>query len=164
MIKRLAVLLLFVLVMPACSNNSSNNADADADEAAIRNLVDLERKVIAAALALDFDTLDEIYAEDFVNTHTSGVVDTKASWIETLKEIQRTGNGRYTALRVAPIEVEMHGSIAITSGRVHAKSESNNPRWQEYTIWYVRVYEMQDGHWRLLSHRSIREESGPLAD
>ena len=158
MIKRLAVLLLFVLVIAACSNNSSNNADAD--EAAIRNLVDLERKVIAAALASDFDTLDEIYAEDFVNTHSTGDVDTKASLIEFL----RTGNGSYTAISVDQIEVETHGSIAITSGRAHVKSESNNLRWHEYSIWYVRIYEMQVGHWRLLSHRSIREESGPLAD
>ena len=124
------------------------------------DLIDLERKLAAAVLALDFDTLDDIYAEDFVFTHITGDVDTKATWIECL----RTGGCSNTARSVDQIEVETHGSVAITSGRIHAKSESNDPRWHEYSIWYVRVYEIQDGRWRLLSHRSIREKSGPLAD
>ncbi len=63
----------------------------------------------AAVLALDFDALDEIYAEDFLFTHSTGNVDTKATWIEAL----RTGRSSYTARRVDPIEVETHGSIAM---------------------------------------------------
>ena len=124
------------------------------------DLIDLERKLAAAVLALDFDTLDEIYAEDFVFTHITGDVDTKATWIECL----RTGRCSYTGRSVDQIDVETHGNVAITSGRIHAKSDSDDPRWHEYSVWYVRVYEMQTGRWRLLSHRSIREESGPLAD
>jgi len=101
----------------------------------------------AAVLALDFDTLDDIYAEDFVFTHITGDVDTKATWIECL----RTGRCSNTARSVDQIEIETHGRVAITSGRIHAKSESNDPRWHEYSIWYVRVYEKPDGQWRLLS-------------
>jgi ketosteroid isomerase-like protein len=128
--------------------------------AAEADLIDLERELAAAVLALDFDRLDEIYAEDFLFTHSTGDVDTKATWIEAL----RSGRSSYTARSVDQITVENHGSVAITSGRIHAKSVSNDPRWHEYSIWYVRVYELQDGQWRLLSHRSIREESGPLSD
>ena len=128
--------------------------------AAESDLIDLEQELAAAVLALDFDTLDEIYAEDFLFTHSTGDVDTKATWIEAL----RSGRSSYTARSIDQITVEIHGSIAVTSGRIHAKSESNDPRWHEYSIWYVRVYETQNGRWRLLTHRSIREESGPLAD
>lgn len=124
------------------------------------DLIDLEHKLAAAVLALDFDALDDIYAEDFVFTHVTGDVDTKATWIECLRTVECSN----TARSVDQIVVETHGNIAITSGRIHAKSESNDPRWHEYSIWYVRVYEMQDDHWKLLSHRSIRDESGPLAD
>ena len=41
------------------------------------DLIDVERKLAAAVLALDFDTLDDIYAEDFVFTHMTGDVDTR---------------------------------------------------------------------------------------
>ena len=123
-------------------------------------LVDLERKLAAAVLALDFETLDKIYADDFLFTHSTGDVDTKESWMDNL----RTGRSSYTARSVDQIEVEVHGNVAITSGRIYAKSDSSDPRWREYSIWYVRVYEVREGRWQLLSHRSVREETGQLSE
>ncbi len=130
------------------------------DDSSESRLVAIEEKLAAAVLALDFDTLNEIYSSDFVFTHSTGVVETKSDWLEAL----RTGESSYTARSVDQIKVELHGDIAVTNGRIHAKSDSSDPRWHEYSIWYVRVYQIRDGRWQLLSHRSVREESGPLSD
>lgn len=123
-------------------------------------LVELENAVAAAVLSADLEFLDGVYADDFRFSHSTGDVDTKSSWIELLRE----NPGYYTERRVDRIDVEMHGNVALTAGRIHSRTTSTDPRWQEYSIWYIRFYEKQDGQWRLLSHRSIREEQGPIKD
>jgi len=136
------------------------NCVATGNEMSESGLIAVEKNLAAAVLALDFETLDQIYSDDFVFTHSTGTVDSKAEWLEAL----RTGTSSYTARSVDQIAVELHGEVAVTNGRIHAKSDSSDPRWHEYSIWYVRVYRWQDRQWKLLSHRSIREESGPLSD
>jgi len=121
-------------------------------------LIALENAIAAAVLTADLDFLEAAYADDFRFTHSTSAVDTKVSWIEAL----RANPGYYTARRVDRIEVEDHGNVALTTGRLHSKTTSTEPRWSEYSIWYIRVYRREDGRWRLLSHRSIREETGPL--
>lgn len=144
--------ILALLIVSVSWANDGNVTKSD--------LIDLEKRLAAAVLAVDFDTLDTIYADDFLFTHSTGDVDTKSTWIDGL----RSGSSSYTARSVDQIKVELHGIVAVTSGRIHAKSESSNPRWREYSIWYIRVYEVRNGRWQLLSHRSIREETGPLPD
>lgn len=95
---------------------------------------------------------------DFRFTHSTGDVQTKAEW---LKELQ-SGETNYKARSIDSIEVELHDDVAITTGRIHIRTDSAEPRWQEFTIWYVRVYALRVGWWQLLSHRSIREQTGPL--
>jgi hypothetical protein len=110
-------------------------------------------------LDLDFETLDLIYSDSFIFTHSTGDVETKSDWLATL----RSGD-KYTGRSVDQIEVELHDDVAVTQGRIHTMSDSSDPRWREYSIWYIRIYAREDGRWQLLSHRSIREETGPLSD
>ena len=108
-------------------------------------------------LALDFETLDLIYSDSFIFSHSTGDVETKSEWLTTLRK-----GDPFTSRRVDQIEVELHDDVAVTQGRIHAISDSNDPRWREYSIWYIRVYAREEGRWQLLSHRSTREETGPI--
>lgn len=117
-----------------------------------------EQNLAQAVLKGDTEFLDKTYAEDFKFTHSTGMIHTKEGWINFLKE----GSVKGLERSVDSIEVELHGDIAVTTGRIHSKTDSSNPRWQEYTIWYIRVYAKRDNRWQLLCHRSIREKTGPL--
>ncbi len=118
----------------------------------------IERELTTAVLHVAVATLELTYADDFRFTHSTGNVQTKAEW---LRELQ-SGTTNYTARSTDSIEVELHDDVAITTGRIHARTDSSDPRWREYTVWYVRVYAERGGRWQLLSHRTVREQTGPL--
>ena len=118
----------------------------------------IERELAAAVLHVDLAILERTYADDFRFTHSTGNVQTKAEWLRDL----RSGETSYTARSIDSIEVELHDDVAITTGRIHARIDSSDPRWKAYTVWYVRVYAERGGRWQLLSHRTVREQTGPL--
>jgi hypothetical protein len=66
--------------------------------------------------------------------------------------------GRYSRRDVDTQNVEIHGDVAITTGRVRARTGSRSAV-REFSFWYVRVYARRDGQWRYLSHRTVR---GPM--
>ena len=123
-------------------------------------LIAIEMAISAAVVNLDFDTMDRTYAEDFVFYHSTGVIEGKDEWIRKL----RNGEAVYTARIIDSIEVDFHGDTAITSGRIHLKTKSEDPKRQEFTVWYYRIYEKRDNRWQMVSHRSLHEEFGPLKD
>ena len=130
---------------------------ADRDEA---TLMRTEEAVAQAVVDLDFETMDRVYADDFVFSHSTGEVQTKGQWLDVL----RTTESPYTSRVVDDIEVEMHGDIALTSGRLTIKRDTEDPRFREFRIRYIRVYAFRDERWQMLSHRSISEETGPFSD
>ena len=103
-------------------------------------LIKIENALAAAVVDLDIALLDSTYAEDFVFTHSDGRVDTKESWLINL----RSNDQIYVSRSIDSIEVELHGDIAITTGRIHIKTKLDDPRRRQFTIWYVRVYERRD--------------------
>ena len=125
-------------------------------------LIAFERDVEAAVLRADVDFLDRVCADDFTYTHgdgwTSGgaplSVDSKAEWLESLP-------GRYTMRDVETEHVEIHGDVAITTGRVRARAGSTIAARRAFSFWYLRVYERRDGQWRFLSHRTVW---GPVSE
>lgn len=130
---------------------------ADPEEATlIRN----EQAVAQAIVDLDFETMGRIYADDFVFSHSTGAVQTKAQWFDVL----RTTDAPYTSRVVDDIMVELHDDVALTSGRLTIKRDTDNPRFREFRIRYIRVYAFRDRRWQMLSHRSISEETGPFPD
>ena len=120
----------------------------------------LEKRIEEAVLRADVAFLDEVCADDFTYTHGDGWttggpvlgVDRKAEWLASL-------SGRYSLREVDSRQVEVHGDVAITMGRVRARSAGPPEARRSFSFWYVRVYAQRDGAWRYLSHRTV---NGPL--
>ena len=110
----------------------------------------------AAAVAF----LEEVCADDFTYTHGDGWttggavlgVDRKQEWLDSL-------SGRYSLREVDSQQVEVHGDVAITMGRLRARSGGSEAERRSFSFWYVRVYAQRDGQWRYLSHRTV---DGPV--
>jgi ketosteroid isomerase-like protein len=144
--------LCLALLLAAATNVLAN----DAGDALVRT----EQAAAQAVVDLDFETMDRIYADDFQFHHSTGVVETKDDWLNML----RNTDSPYTSRKVDEIEVELHGDIAITSGRLTIKRDIDNPRFQDFRVWYIRVYEYRSERWQMISHRSIREATGPFTE
>lgn len=131
----------------------SASAQSISQEQRIKKQVDsinrlLDHSVVRKAGAI----LQKHYADDFVFTHGTGLVDSKQSWI---KNVLDTGV-HYVSRAHDSVNVELHGDIAIVNGQltVHRKRESSVTG---YALKYVRVYVLRRNIWQMISHRTTSE-------
>ena len=78
------------------------------DPATIKLIDDTNRKIDRAVVSKDINFLEQYYGEDFVFTHATGLVDSKKSWIESIKK-----NKGYAAREHDSTIVELHKDLAI---------------------------------------------------
>ena len=131
-----------------------------AGKAVVEEVLALEKRIEEAVLRADVAFLDEVCADDFTYTHGDGWttggpvlgVDRKDDWLASLA-------GRYSSREVDSQQVEVHGDVAITMGRLRARSGGPEADRRSFSFWYVRVYAQRDGQWRYLSHRTV---DGPV--
>ena len=163
---------LYVFALPDPAAEAPALPGAERDEAAealglpgeepdvAEEVLALEKRIEEAVLRADVAFLDEVCADDFTYTHGDGWttggpvlgVDRKAEWLASL-------SGRYSLREVDSRQVEAHGDVAITMGRVRARSAGPPEARRSFSFWYVRVYAQRDGAWRYLSHRTV---NGPV--
>lgn len=143
------VLCLLCFAAPMISRAASQPTptslpDSDAIKA-------LEQQVEAAFKSANAGFLNATLGDDFRFTHATGTVAGKA---ETVANFAKPGN--FVSRTLTSVEVEVHGSVAVTNGRIEVRTAA--PR--EYTVCYTRLYERRGDQWRLLSHRTFREAAG----
>ena len=154
----LALLLGVAAALLACTPDliaqDSPRSNAAADSA--QEVLALERRIEEAVLRADVAFLDGVCASDFTYTHGDGWttggavrgVDRRSEWLASLA-------GRYSEREVDSQQVELHGDVAITMGRVRARTGAADTAPRAFSFWYVRVYARRDGQWRYLSHRTV---------
>ena len=148
--------MLAALALGAAAAAAQEAPDAQAVSDAAAEVLALERQIEAAVLRADVAFLDGVCAPDFTYTHGDGWitggpvlgVDTRADWLASLA-------GRYSQREVDSQQIELHGDVAITMGRVRARSGEADIPPRSFSFWYVRVYAQRDGRWQYLSHRTV---------
>jgi ketosteroid isomerase-like protein len=106
----------------------------------------------AGVVTKDMAALQKLYADDFVFTHGTGLVEGKASW---LKNVQ-SPDVQFKQRKQDSTQVEMHNDVAIVIGRLDIVREQKHQT-ATYGIWYVRVFVWRAKRWQLISHRTTRE-------
>lgn len=135
-------LVMFVLVGWPVGVTIAQNPD----EAVLRSL---ERAQANAVVEMDFDALEEIYADDFIFTHGTGEVHDKTRWFDALS------SGRdYLSREHEMIEIELHDDLGIVYGVLLVHAKINGVEGQ-FRARYVRVYKQREGRWLLVSHRTV---------
>ena len=130
-------LLLFLFV-------SSNSFSQEAE------LVNFEKSIEKAVVAVDIPFLKKVYAEDFRFKHGSGLVDSKSSWLNGVEK----GKGKVLSRETDSVEVEIHGPIGITNGRLTVRL-AGEKLGQGYVLKYVRVYVKKEDRWEMIMHRTV---------
>ncbi len=135
-------LVMFVLVGWPVGVTIAQNPD----ESVLRSL---ERAQANAVVEMDFDVLEEIYADDFIFTHGTGEVHDKTRWFDALS------SGRdYLSREHEMIEIELHDDLGIVYGVLLVHAKINGIEGQ-FRARYVRVYEQRGDRWLLVSHRTV---------
>ena len=150
-------LLLTAAVVAYCiSLAQAQTTAADTKLDVEKQIADLDRRLQEAVAIGDVGLLEQHVGEDLVFTHgwLEGGKETKRDWIDKAKKEPRL----YFFRKVSSQVVEMHGNVAIVSGRLDvrglplAKNGESGPMC--FAVNYVHVYVLRDQVWKFVSHRS----------
>jgi hypothetical protein len=134
----LTVLFSFVL---ACAAGLKTGAD----------LLNLEKQRYQAMVKIDLELLDSLLDHDLIFTHASAKLDTKESFMNSLK----SGNLVYKSIDLEDVEVRMHESAGIVTGKslldIHVRGEDRKLQLRFTTVWL----EKSDG-WKVVAYQSTR--------
>lgn len=86
-----------------------------------KEILDLEDRRLAAMTAQNFGALDALVHEQLLYTHSSGVTDTKASWMESMK----SGKVRYRSAACSERKVRVFGDVALINGKASFQVEAD---------------------------------------
>ncbi|MFL5579576.1 MAG: nuclear transport factor 2 family protein [Gemmatimonadaceae bacterium] len=139
-------------------------ARSSADSAAIAAL---EQRVEDAVARRDAAFLEGVYAPTFRFRHSTGMLEDRAARMRSLRETPAPDAPRVISRTVDSLEVEPHGDVALTTGRIFVRRDdprAEGPARLGYTVRYARVYVRRGGRWQLLTHHSTHETPGPPPD
>jgi ketosteroid isomerase-like protein len=142
---------LFILVV---STFAILPVAAQSKEEIIKTVDGINRALDRAVVSQDIPFLKRHYGDDFVFTHGTGQVDSKESWVNAIKTMKAPE--RYALREHDSTQVELHGDIAILSGKLSVTRESKTGT-RNYALWYVRVYALRNNVWQMISHRTTKE-------
>jgi Domain of unknown function (DUF4440) len=137
----LSVLLLIGLTHTAAAEQCSGNVTAEEATAA-------ENARYTAQTSNDFAAMERLFGEDLHYNHSSNVVDTKASYIESM----RSGDVRYRVMNTSDTKVRTYGCVAIITGvgeyEVTVKGKDMSVQIRFHAIWAKRAGGLQFISWQ----------------
>lgn len=102
----------------------------------------------AAQMANDFYAMDRLIADDLVYIHSSSVVDTKQSYIDSM----RSGMVKYKVMRRSDVKVRTFGCIATLTGLGNFDVQLNDKdlsiELRFHSIWAKRDGKLQFVSWQ----------------
>lgn len=102
----------------------------------------------AAQMANDFYAMDRLIADDLVYIHSSSVVDTKQSYIDSM----RSGMVKYKVMRRSDVKVRTFGCIATLTGvgnfDVQLNDKDLSIELRFHSIWAKRDGKLQFVSWQ----------------
>ena len=84
-----------------------------------KEILGLEDRRFAAMMAKDFGALEAMVHEQLLYTHSSGVTDTKASWLESMK----SGTVKYKSAQCSERKVRIVNDVALVNGKAHIEAD-----------------------------------------
>ena len=122
----------------------------------VQTVTEIEREVreadgrrVAALLSNDLAALDELLADELTYVHSNGHLDTKASYIESL----RSGSTRYLEMMMRDLSCRAYEDVALLSGGFSARVMTGRGEVTPNARVLI-VYVKRDGHWQMAAWQS----------
>ena len=154
MLNKCAVLLLSLLAaLPAFAGQHvavhPRPSTDSAEQAAIREIVDMERQSREASIHRDADFSQRTLAEDYVAITPLGQVTTKQDTLSARK----SGQLRYDTINVSDMVVRVYGDTAVVTARADVKGHQLGEDFSG-PYRYTRVWVRRTGHWQAVSYQA----------
>jgi ketosteroid isomerase-like protein len=138
MFKRLSILIACVATF-AWSPVAAQTPDE-------QEVLKVQQSRLAAAQAQDIAALERMVADELQYCHTTGAIDTKASYLDTV----RTGRIRWVEVKPSGMKARVYGNTAVVTGRLDQKITTGaNATPTDMAIRTIDIYVKRDGRWQL---------------
>lgn len=114
-----------------------------------REILALEDKRCAAMTGRDADALAAMLHDDLVYTHSSAVVDDKASYVEAI----RSGKTRYHSIKRSEEHVRAYGDTAFVTGRAEIEVDVNGQH-KSLRLRYLDAWTRTREGWKFVAWQS----------
>lgn len=112
-----------------------------------------EREWASAVVRKDYAVLNRVLADDLAYTHSDGRLDTRQSYIDSLK----SGKQTYNAAEHQAIDVRLIGKdVALVRGTIRMTAAAAGKPATPANFSVLRVYQLKNGNWQLVAHQSAR--------
>jgi ketosteroid isomerase-like protein len=114
-----------------------------------KEILGLEDQRFGAMIARDFKGLEAMLHGELLYTHSSGVTDTKSSWLDAM----RSGRTKYKTVNCSDRRVRLFGDIALVTGRAAIEAEINGqPRQLKLT--FLNAWAKTPQGWKFVAWQS----------
>jgi ketosteroid isomerase-like protein len=114
-----------------------------------QDILGLEDKRWGAMTGKDWKTLDGLLHGDLLYTHSSGVTDTKAVWMEAMK----SGRTNYKTAKHSDRKVRVYGDNALVTGKARVEVDVNGQA-KTLTLVYLNVWTKTPQGWKFVAWQS----------
>ena len=119
------------------------------DDAAIREIIEMEKQARDASIRRDPDFSARTLAEDYVAITPLGQVTTKQDTVAARK----SGQLRYESIDVSDMVVRVYGDTAVVTARADVKGHQLGEDFSG-PYRYTRVWVRRTGHWQAVSYQA----------
>ncbi len=97
-------------------------------------------------------TLEKLLAPEFTYVHSSGVLDTKAAYIDAIK----SGKTKYKSITPEEVSARTFGDVSVVNGKSTVVLLPPDGKEVTILIRYTDVWVKRDGRWQMVSWQSTR--------
>jgi ketosteroid isomerase-like protein len=142
--KKILLLCLFPILALASSCNAQSPDD-------VRDVATAVEKLRAAMMSAKAADLNAIAADNLLYRHSSGTLETKAQFIDTIV----SGRSVFVTIDLTDQQIKVTGDTAIVCHTFNAKTNDNGKP-GSVKIGIMLVWQKQKGEWRLLGRQAFR--------
>jgi len=99
----------------------------------------------------DFPLLEKVLADDLHYLHSTGVVDTKESYIKSMS----SGKQKYASGKINDLKIRVYGKAAVINGDANFEFVTDGKPGKGH-LKYTHVFAKGPKGWQLVSHQSLR--------
>ncbi|AQG79050.1 nuclear transport factor 2 family protein [Spirosoma montaniterrae] len=120
--------------------------------AAETEVMNAEKARFAAQVKKDYPTLDKLIGDDLYYQHSNGEIDTKASFIQGIKD----GKRNYDDIKIEESKVRLYENTAIINAVCiyYRKDKDGNPN--DLHLRYTDVWVKRKGGWQMVTWQSFK--------
>lgn len=116
-----------------------------------QQILEAEKSWANAVMTGDFAKVDALLTPDIIYAHSTGIIDTKSSYMEKL----RSGKQKYDGIEHKSTTVRVHGDSVVTHSQMRMHGTNAAGKFDD-KVMMMHVWVKSGGKWLLAAHQTTK--------